>query len=96
MLAHPLQRDAGAMDSPAKPVGYEIRVRGILSETLLAGFPDLVAEADGSDTVLVGALLDQAALYGVLNQLEALGLGLLEVLSDPVPPKRSSRLARRS
>jgi hypothetical protein len=44
-----------------------------------AAFPALDAQAQGADTVLAGALADQAALYGVLAQIEALGLELLEV-----------------
>jgi hypothetical protein len=60
-------------------VQYEIVVRGLLSETLLAAFPTLRAEAQGAQTVLAGALGDQAALYGVLAQIEALGLELIEV-----------------
>jgi hypothetical protein len=58
---------------------YEIRVRGQLSETLLGAFPGLRAEAQGAETVLAGTLPDQAALFGVLAQIEALGLELLEV-----------------
>jgi hypothetical protein len=44
-----------------------------------AAFPALHAQAQGADTVLTGILADQAALYGVLGQIEALGLELLEV-----------------
>ncbi len=57
----------------------EIVVRGLLSETLLAAFPMLSAEARGAETVLAGTLADQAALFGVLAQIEALGLELVEV-----------------
>ena len=58
---------------------YRIRVRGRLGRTLRAAFPDLHAAADGEDTLLTGALPDQAALHGVLARVEALGLELLEV-----------------
>jgi hypothetical protein len=57
---------------------YQIRVRGRLGRTMRTAFADLDAQAQGEDTVLTGAL-DQAALYGVLTRLEALGLELLEV-----------------
>ena len=67
------------MEHQAGPLYYEIRIRGHLGETLLGAFPDLRSETDGGETVLVGALADQAALYGVLAQIEALGLALLEV-----------------
>jgi hypothetical protein len=60
-------------------VRYEIRVRSRLGRTMLAAFPTLRAQPDGQDTVLTGTLVDQAALYGVLAQIEALGLELLEV-----------------
>jgi hypothetical protein len=67
------------MDHTSQPVRYEIRVRGLLGATLLGAFPDLDAKAERGETVLSGALPDQAALYGVLAQIEALGLELLEV-----------------
>jgi hypothetical protein len=79
MRAHPLGGDARVMDEPAASVPYQIRVRGLLSETLLGAFPSLWAETQGGETVLTGVLPDQAALYGTLAQLEALGLELLEV-----------------
>jgi hypothetical protein len=62
-----------------QPADYEIRVRGHLGTTMLRAFPALHAETRGGDTLLRGAALDQAALYGVLAQAEGLGLELLEV-----------------
>ena len=67
------------MNELAGSICYEIRVRGILGETLLGAFPGLHASSHGKETVLTGPLADQAALYGVLAQLEALGLELLEL-----------------
>jgi hypothetical protein len=58
---------------------YQIRVRGRLSETLLAAFAELRAQELGSETLLAGPLPDQAALFGVLDRIEALGLELLEI-----------------
>ena len=46
-------------------------------------FPALQAETCSGDTVLRGALQDQAALHGVLAQIEALGLELIEVRRLP-------------
>ena len=48
-------------------------------EIMRQAFPGLEAGWRGPDTVLRGRLADQAALYGVLAQIEALGLELLEV-----------------
>ena len=66
---------------------YEIRVRGVLGEALLNTFPGLHGTAQNGDTVLSGGLADQAALYGVLAQIESLGLELIEVrrLTDNHP-----------
>ena len=58
---------------------YEIRVGGRLSGTMLGAFPELRAQVQGAETLLAGQLSDQAALFGVLARIEALGLELLEV-----------------
>ena len=79
-------RQTGWDDCHADPAGrqrYQIRVRGRLGQTIRSAFPDLLARAEGGDTVLTGVLADQAALYGVLAEAEALGLELLEVRRLP-------------
>ena len=55
-----------------------IRIHGHLGATILSAFPALVSQQHGADTVLTG-LLDRSALYGVLAEVEALGLDLLQV-----------------
>jgi hypothetical protein len=57
---------------------YEIRVRGHLGATMLRAFPALAVRTQGEDTLLTGCLPDQAAVYGVIARLEALGLELIE------------------
>ena len=69
------------MTEPAKSRWYEIRIRGVLSDTLLEAFPGLQARTENAETVLTGRLADRAALHGVLAEIEALGLELLEVRS---------------
>jgi hypothetical protein len=66
---------------------YEILVGGCLGPTMLEAFPMLTAQRRGDATLLSGPLADQSALYGVLLQLEALGLQLLAVnrLDGPHP-----------
>ena len=77
MSAHLTAPDHGGMD-PA-PVLYAIRIHGHLGATMLSAFPAaMVPQQHGADTVLTG-LLDRAALYGVLAEVEALGLDLVEV-----------------
>jgi len=58
---------------------HEIRVRGHLGQTMRTAFPELRVRIEGNDTVLSGALPDQAAVYGVIAAIEALGLELIEV-----------------
>ncbi len=62
---------------------YEIRVSGRLGETTLAAFRELGAEIRPIETVLFGELPDQAALYGVLDRIQALGLQLVELRRLP-------------
>ena len=76
MRPHLLARDDDGMD-PA-PALYRIRIKGNLGATVLSAFPALAPRHHGAYTVLTG-VLDQSALYGVLAEIEALGLDLLEV-----------------
>ncbi len=71
------------MDEYALPTYYHIRVHGVLTDSILVAFPGLDARTNRGDTVLVGALPDQAALHGVLARIEALGLELLEIRRHP-------------
>ena len=57
---------------------YVIRINGLLGATVLSAFPALASRWDDGNTVLTG-VLDQSALYGVLAEIEVLGLDLLEV-----------------
>ena len=76
MRAHLPALDHGRMD-PA-PARYMIRIHGHLGATMLSAFPALAPQHHGAHTVLTG-LLDRSALYGVLAEIDALGLDLLEV-----------------
>ena len=64
----------------ATPPGlYTIRIRGRLGATALSAFPSMVPELKDSETVLTGVLEDRSAVFGVVAQIEALGLELLEL-----------------
>ena len=64
----------------ATPLGvYTIRIKGRLGRTALSAFPTMTCELTGSETVLVGLLQDQSAVFGVIAQIEALGLELIEL-----------------
>jgi hypothetical protein len=57
---------------------YTIRINGRLGATALSAFPSMVSDLEGGETVLTGPLEDRSAVYGVLGQIEALGLELVE------------------
>ena len=57
---------------------YMIRISGHLGATLLSAFPAMTWQRQGQETVLTG-VLDRPGLHGVLAEIEALGLDLLEV-----------------
>jgi len=58
---------------------YEIRLKGRISDSLLASFDGLDADFEPAETVLRASKLDQAALHGVLERVRALGLELIEI-----------------
>jgi hypothetical protein len=64
---------------------YTIRINGHLGATVLYAFPTLASRQHGAHTVLTG-FLDRSALYGVLAEIEALGLDLLELRQLEPPP----------
>jgi hypothetical protein len=80
MSVHLPGHEHGIMN-PA-PALYAIRIHGHIGATVLLAFPALVSQRQGADTVLTGRL-DQSALHGVLAEVEALGLDLVEVRQLP-------------
>ncbi len=62
---------------------YEIHIKGRVSEQLLGAFEGMDATVQSVETVLRGPVLDQAALHGLLDRIQALGLELVEVRRLP-------------
>jgi hypothetical protein len=76
----------------ATPPGlYTIRIKGRLGATALSAFPTLVSDVEGGDTVLTGRLEDRSAVFGVVAQIEALGLELLELRQMSDGPRTRTR-----
>ena len=71
----------------AAPALYTIRINGHLGAMMLSAFPAMRPQLCGAETVLTG-LLDRSALYGVLAEIDALGLDLLEIRQ--LAPERES------
>jgi len=66
---------------------YAIRIKGQLGATALSAFPSMAYQLIGGETVLTGWLEDQSALFGVIVQIEGLGLELLEVRQVRTSPQ---------
>ena len=59
---------------------YEFRLKGHLDDRWSERFGDLaVQRQEDGTTVLVGPVVDQAALHGVISRIRDLGLPLLSV-----------------
>jgi hypothetical protein len=61
------------------PARYEIRVDSVLDDQWADWFGGLQLSNDGAQTVIVGLLPDQPALYGLLTKISDLGLTLISV-----------------
>jgi hypothetical protein len=73
-----------------KSASYEIHIKGRVSAQLLTAFEGMDATVQSVETVLRGPLLDQAALHGLLDRIQALGLELVEVRRLPEPSETES------
>jgi hypothetical protein len=74
---------------------YRVRVRGHLADRWsdVLGGMNVQRDVDGT-TTLVGPMVDQAALYGVIARIRDLGLPLLSVNRDEASPDGTSRDVR--
>jgi hypothetical protein len=75
-------------------VNYHICVKGHLDSSWQDWFAGLQIRNEASGTtVLSGPLPDQAALYGMLLQIDRLGLTLLSLESSETGPNETERQA---
>lgn len=61
------------------PSIYTIRIKGVLDLTWSDWFDGLTIISSEDETELIGKVIDQAALHGVLTKLNDLGLTILSV-----------------
>ena len=81
------------------PTKYEIRVRGELGERFASAFSGMTIHAEGHETRIIGEVVDQAQLHGLLDRIRALGIELVSVTpiiekpqgpASRAPPEASS------
>ncbi|GAA1559207.1 hypothetical protein GCM10009789_10750 [Kribbella sancticallisti] len=67
---------------------YLIRVEGELSPGLVSAFPQLTADLEILQTVLMGPVEDASELTGIINHLTALGVTIVDLvrIPDEKPP----------
>ncbi len=64
-------------------IEYEIRVCGAVPEAVLVEMEGVRSRVEPVQTVIRGPVPDQAALHGIINRLQRLGLDLIEVRRVP-------------
>ncbi len=66
---------------PDQPMVYQIRIKGHLGREWTDWFEGLtITLEDNGETLLPGAVVDQAALYGLLRKVRDVGMPLLSVV----------------
>lgn len=62
------------------PLIYAIRLKGHLGPRWFHRFEELKIEClENGETLLTGPVIDQSALFGILNQIRSIGITLLDV-----------------
>ena len=74
-----MKEPAAQSDGPPARALYQLRLEGSIPADLIRDFGALTVSVEPAETVLSGTLADQAALFGLLVRIDALGLHLLEV-----------------
>jgi hypothetical protein len=62
---------------------YRIVVRSELSERYASAFDGMRMETKDGQTILIGEIIDQPHLFGILDRISGLGLKLLSVQALP-------------
>lgn len=87
--------------APGHPEVYQIRIRGQLGQQWADQFCGLsITLDDNGDTILIGPVVDQAALHGLLKKVRDLGMPLLSVnivlkITTPHSPRRHDMNSQR-
>ncbi len=75
-------------------LNVEIRIKGRIAPHWSDWFEGLAVTYTGDDTILIGEILDQAALYGLVARVRDLGLSLVAVNSVEIEHHESEKECR--
>ena len=75
-----MSHQTGSDGQSDQPAIYQIRIKGHLGRQWTDWFGELsITLGDDGTTLLIGRVVDQAALYGILRKIRDLGMVLLAV-----------------
>src|SRR4029453_19290821 len=93
-LIHPGATIADMKPRPSsgatEPTIYRIVVRGELSRRYLPAFEGMTLAPGDGETAIIGPVVDQAQLHGLLDRVGDLGLELVSVNAAPEPAVTAS------
>ncbi len=76
-----------------QPVIYQIRIKGHLGRQWADRFEELsITLEDDGTTLLIGTVVDQAALHGILRRIRDLGIILISINSTSASSNRSPEI----
>ena len=74
---------ASTPPQPSGPVRYRIVIRGRVTDRLAASFDGMTIEPGPTTSTLVGPIIDQSHLLGIVQAIAGLGLELVSLTPDP-------------
>jgi hypothetical protein len=78
---------------PHQPMTYQIRIKGHLRDQWAEWFDGLIIKLeDNGETLLIGPVIDQAGLHGLLKKVRDLGLPLISVSPLDIRKEDSSEI----
>jgi hypothetical protein len=74
-----VSQELDAQADASQPLAYQIRITGQLGSRWADWFEGMTITLDGSDTLITGSVVDQAALQGLLKRVRDLGMPLVSI-----------------
>ena len=86
-----MSNEINSESDPGQPLVYQIRIKGHLGRQWTDWFGGLTITLESNgETLLTGAVVDQAALHGVLKKVRDLAMPLVSVIRVKPDPAEAS------